>query len=257
MSDRPDPDDEPKGSDNRKPDRTVQKLLLMCVAIAGIQVVLGLLTWNLVAPEDRGTFGDMFGAVNTLFSGLAFAAVVYAILLQRDDLQLQREDLRLQREELRLTRAELERSAQAHQTTADIMQEQLQMEIENSRPRFALIEFNRVHRIGAPDTQFRFQLEFKNSGGEATGFRVSLGNSFVSKEEESADFDVSQTIVPAGGHVHVSFNISDDYPVMAWIDFDDTHHGTYSLPFTARLTESDRFDVDVHYERLSRTPAKR
>ncbi|MEK7760049.1 MAG: putative phage abortive infection protein [Nitrospirota bacterium] len=42
---------------------------------------------------DRGTFGDMFGGVNALFSGLAFAGVIYAILLQREELGLQREEL--------------------------------------------------------------------------------------------------------------------------------------------------------------------
>ena len=35
----------------------------------------------------------MFGAVNALFSGLAFAGVVYAIFLQRMDLALQRKEL--------------------------------------------------------------------------------------------------------------------------------------------------------------------
>jgi hypothetical protein len=27
-------------------------------------------------PVDRGTFGDVFGGINTLFSGLAFAGVM-------------------------------------------------------------------------------------------------------------------------------------------------------------------------------------
>jgi hypothetical protein len=41
----------------------------------------------------RGTFGDMFGAVNALFSGLAFACIFYSLLQQREDLRLQREEL--------------------------------------------------------------------------------------------------------------------------------------------------------------------
>lgn len=49
--------------------------------------------------DDRGTFGDMFGAVNALFSGLAFAGIIWTILLQRNELRLQREDSRLNREE--------------------------------------------------------------------------------------------------------------------------------------------------------------
>lgn len=43
--------------------------------------------------EARGTFGDKFGAVNALFSGLAFAGIIYTILLQRKELKLQREEL--------------------------------------------------------------------------------------------------------------------------------------------------------------------
>lgn len=42
----------------------------------------------------------MFGAINALFSGAAFAGIVYAIILQRRELALQREEMRLAREEL-------------------------------------------------------------------------------------------------------------------------------------------------------------
>jgi hypothetical protein len=49
-------------------------------------------------PADHGTFGDMFGAVNALFSGLAFLRVIVAIILQRQELELQREELRASRE---------------------------------------------------------------------------------------------------------------------------------------------------------------
>ena len=50
--------------------------------------------------EKRGQFGDMFGAVNALFSGLAFTGVIIAILIQRDELSLQRKELELNRKEL-------------------------------------------------------------------------------------------------------------------------------------------------------------
>ena len=62
----------------------------------------------LYGMPDRGTFGDMFGAVNALFSGLAFVGVIYAILLQS-------QELALQRTELELTRDELARSAEAQE----------------------------------------------------------------------------------------------------------------------------------------------
>jgi hypothetical protein len=68
--------------------------ILLVIAIWGIS---GLLLYN---SENRGTFGDMFGAVNALFSGLAFAGVIFAILLQKQELSLQRKELELTRSEL-------------------------------------------------------------------------------------------------------------------------------------------------------------
>jgi hypothetical protein len=62
----------------------------------------------LIEMEDRGTFGDMFGAINALFSGLAFSGVVFAILLQRKELELQRKELELTRNELSGQKNEME-----------------------------------------------------------------------------------------------------------------------------------------------------
>lgn len=42
----------------------------------------------------RGQIGDMFGTINSLFSGLAFAGLIYTIMLQRKELSLQRKELR-------------------------------------------------------------------------------------------------------------------------------------------------------------------
>lgn len=41
----------------------------------------------------RGVFGDKFGAVNALFSGLAFAGIIITISLQRNEIALQRIDI--------------------------------------------------------------------------------------------------------------------------------------------------------------------
>lgn len=46
----------------------------------------------------RGVFGDMFGSINALFSGLAFVGVIVAILLQKEELEEQRRELKLSRE---------------------------------------------------------------------------------------------------------------------------------------------------------------
>lgn len=84
---------------------------IVWVMLGGV-VLLFLLNLSLVLfikdSTWRGTFGDQFGAVNALFSGLAFTGLIYTIILQRRDLELQRNDLKLQREELILTRQEME-----------------------------------------------------------------------------------------------------------------------------------------------------
>jgi hypothetical protein len=51
--------------------------------------------------DQRGQFGDLYGSINSLFSGLAFAGVIIAILLQRRELELQRRELRYARFERR------------------------------------------------------------------------------------------------------------------------------------------------------------
>ncbi len=42
---------------------------------------------------ERGTYGDMFGAVNSIFSGFAFVGIVYAIYLQRKEIELAKLEL--------------------------------------------------------------------------------------------------------------------------------------------------------------------
>ncbi|TWT57780.1 hypothetical protein KOR42_11460 [Thalassoglobus neptunius] len=93
-------------------------------------------SWLLVSPvirwlscdwSEAGTIGDSFGAVNALFSGLAFVGLIYTILLQSKQLaqnsevlEMQREELGLQREELKLTREELAKSAVAQVKSSEI-----------------------------------------------------------------------------------------------------------------------------------------
>lgn len=61
---------------------------------------------------NSGVFGDSFGLLTSLFSGLAFAGLIITIVMQKDELALQREELRLQREALESQVKELERMSQ-------------------------------------------------------------------------------------------------------------------------------------------------
>lgn len=67
----------------------------------GVVAVWALTFFLLLIPdaERQGQFGDMFGAVNALFSGLAFAGLIITLILQRRELSLQRDELEQTRKE--------------------------------------------------------------------------------------------------------------------------------------------------------------
>lgn len=53
-------------------------------------------------PPTAGEFGDSFGAVNDLFSALAFAFLIVTVLMQRKELEFQRKEIRDRRKEFAL-----------------------------------------------------------------------------------------------------------------------------------------------------------
>jgi hypothetical protein len=80
--------------------------ILLTIAVIVIWAISGYVIYHFVGPE-RGIFGDMFGAVNALFSGLAFVGFLYTILLQRADLKLQKHEHDLSRAEMAAQREQL------------------------------------------------------------------------------------------------------------------------------------------------------
>lgn len=52
------------------------------------------------AIANAGVFGDSFGVLTSLFSGLAFVGLIITILMQREELSLQRKELSMTRSEL-------------------------------------------------------------------------------------------------------------------------------------------------------------
>ncbi|EGR3133956.1 hypothetical protein NDJ15_07570 [Vibrio parahaemolyticus] len=97
-------------------------LWAMFGAVVLVQVALGaVMYFELPNWDARNSFGGMFGVVNTLFSGLAFCGVIYAIVLQSKELELQRQELKLTRDELSNHRGELSRAAKAQTEQAQLM----------------------------------------------------------------------------------------------------------------------------------------
>jgi hypothetical protein len=84
-------------------------LIILSVGVVGL---FALSWWWLAVTindsEKQGQFGDQFGAVNALFSGLAFAGLIFTIILQKKELSLQREELTQTREELKGQKEQLE-----------------------------------------------------------------------------------------------------------------------------------------------------
>ena len=107
-----------------------QKWTMLFIAITTFVVVL----WVVFAAipkfydggvDATGPWGDTYGALNTLFSGLAFAAIVVTLLMQRHDLRIQQRELKLSRDmlekqiiEARESKEHLQESARAQRMLA-------------------------------------------------------------------------------------------------------------------------------------------
>ncbi|QEG39384.1 putative phage abortive infection protein [Roseimaritima ulvae] len=95
-------------------ERSLVWLKWLCVAFIAVCIIVAVVAtpgsiWLATGkePATAGEFGDMFGASNALFSGLAFLGVVVAILLQSQELALQREELKSTRQVLSDQRNEM------------------------------------------------------------------------------------------------------------------------------------------------------
>lgn len=88
----------------QKQDRIIRNIAIGVIAIfLFYPIVLWLCLKSL---EQQGQFGDMFGAVTALFSGLTIVGLIYTIILQREDIKIARQSLIDQKEELKLNRDE-------------------------------------------------------------------------------------------------------------------------------------------------------
>ena len=82
------------------------------INITIIAISITIIVWALsffllfLDSTSRGTFGDMFGTVNALFSGLAFAGLIVTLIMQYEELGLQRKELAQTNEELAAQREE-------------------------------------------------------------------------------------------------------------------------------------------------------
>ncbi|CAI3162879.1 hypothetical protein MWMV17_MWMV17_03458 [Acinetobacter calcoaceticus] len=72
-----------------------------------------------------GTFGDSFGALNTLFSGLAFATLIITLILQSKELQLQRKAVQDQQLEIEKSNDIAEQQVLITEQQAELLEKQI------------------------------------------------------------------------------------------------------------------------------------
>lgn len=79
---------------NKHADRFEKSKTIPTTKIAIFAIIFVIIFWiiftiiGIFGGQNTGTFGDTFGSLNALFSGFAFVGVIYAILLQREELRL-------------------------------------------------------------------------------------------------------------------------------------------------------------------------
>lgn len=102
-----------------------------------------------VNMEKRGQFGDMFGFIGALFSGLAFAGLIVTMLQQREDLQNQKDEIRLQRQDLEAQTEALKlQKEEIAQTNEELKLQRKEMKEQNKTmmlQRFENTFFNMIH----------------------------------------------------------------------------------------------------------------
>ncbi|ELQ2466450.1 putative phage abortive infection protein [Vibrio vulnificus] len=84
----------------------VSIVILVCLVVVAWYLypiwIQALFFNNVSEIENRALFGDSYGSLNTLFSGLAFAGIITSIFLQSQELRETRAEIKGQKEEFEL-----------------------------------------------------------------------------------------------------------------------------------------------------------
>ncbi|MBC8430926.1 hypothetical protein [Desulfobacula sp.] len=83
-------------------------------------------------PSNASDVGQLFGAIGALFSGWAFCGVLWAILLQRNAIEIQREDLKATIAEMKQSREAQEESAENLRAQVEAMRLQSRVQALNT-----------------------------------------------------------------------------------------------------------------------------
>lgn len=165
------------------------KWLVVVVAICAAYFFVMFL-WFPGNMEKRGQFGDMFGFLGALFSGLAFAGLIVTIRQQREDLKNQRDEIELQREDLKAQTEALKlQKEEIQQTNEELKLQREEMKAQNKTimlQRFETTFFNMLSsqieiRNSVKFSEYRGKDAFIAIFQEYTRAASRLGNSEARK----------------------------------------------------------------------------
>lgn len=129
-------------------------------------------TW--IQHLNPGEFGDLFGSINALFSGLAFAGLIYTIILQKKELSLQRDELSSTRIEIQGQKEQLEK-----QTIA--------LNLQNFENTF--FQLLRFHNEITASLELSDQYSTKRSGRDSFGLMREILERKLQKVTNASNID--------------------------------------------------------------------
>ncbi len=166
--------------------------LIVVVAICTAYLLV-MYCWFPGNMEKRGQFGDMFGFLGALFSGLAFAGLIVTIRQQREDLKNQRDEIELQREDLKAQTEALKlQKEEIQQTNEELKLQREEMKAQNKTimlQRFETTFFNMLKSL----------IEVRND------IKYYDGTWFVGKDAIRRMYEIEVSYIEGGNGYNVPF----------------------------------------------------
>ncbi|MDD2775731.1 MAG: putative phage abortive infection protein [Gallionella sp.] len=155
---------------------TTVGVMLMFVVYAGIIIAA---TWPIseLSIAKVGTFGDSFGPLTSLFTGLGFAGLLATVFLQREELKLNRSELKETRSEIQLQNQTFHR-----QRFEDAFYQMLKLYKDNLRELSTRPHEGDSHRVSGIDA-----LKFLNTKFEKA-WDKHLFHKFPEEEGERSEY---------------------------------------------------------------------
>ena len=118
---------------------------LILFALLAVVILLWLWLPEYMAKDistlgEKGVFGDSYGSVNSLFTGLAFSGLIFTIFLQQREIKLQRNDYSRQIEEMQLSRSEVARQTDIQEKQAALSMANLKMKALEAKIEYIQME---------------------------------------------------------------------------------------------------------------------